>query len=117
MLSQDDAIPTLPDSPRRDRDKVSARRFIPTYVYALAEHVKRIGVDLRRIHGPWRSSEQPLQRPGRNASDVIPIVTDGVAELAVDTPERAVDLSGFLNWSGVGHLEPVPNLRPPSRTA
>ena len=32
-----------------------------------------------------------------------------------DTAERAADVSGFLNWCGVDHLEPVPNLRPPDQ--
>ncbi|HEY7614890.1 MAG TPA: hypothetical protein VH764_17960 [Gemmatimonadales bacterium] len=54
-----------------------------------------------------------MRRPGRNAERVIPIVTNGVVEIAVDTAEHAVDLSGFLNAAGVDHLEPIPNLRPP----
>jgi hypothetical protein len=97
------------------RDKSSSRpqRYEPTPVYALAEHLKQQGVDLHRIRGPWHSSRRTLRRPGRNAATGIPIVTDGVSELAVDSPERAADLSGFLNWCGVAHLEPVPNLRPP----
>jgi hypothetical protein len=46
---------------------------------------------------------------------VIPIVTNGVTELAVDTAEHAVDVSGLLNFCGVDQLEPVPNLRPPDK--
>jgi hypothetical protein len=46
---------------------------------------------------------------------MIPIVTNGVTEVAVDTAERAADVSGLLNWCGVDHLDPVPNLRPPGQ--
>ncbi len=95
--------------------QVRLRRYEPTPVYALAEHLKREGVDLDKVIGPWRPSRRPLRRPGRNAERMIPVVTNGVAELAVDTAERAGDLSGLLNWCGVDHLEPVPNLRPPDR--
>jgi hypothetical protein len=40
-------------------------------------------------------------------------VTNGVTELAVDTAERAADVSGLLNWCGIERLDPIPNLRPP----
>jgi hypothetical protein len=89
------------------------RRYEPTPVYALAERLKRAGVELQKIHGPWRPIWRALRRPGRNAERVISIVTNGVAQLAVDSAERAADLSGLLNWCGVDHLEPVSNLRPP----
>jgi hypothetical protein len=56
-----------------------------------------------------------LRRPGRNAEKAIPIVTNGVVDIAVDTAEHAADLSGFLNSTGLEHLDPVPNLRPPDR--
>jgi hypothetical protein len=36
-----------------------------------------------------------------------------VVEIAVDTAEHAVNLSGFLNSAGVEHLDPIPSLRPP----
>jgi len=87
----------------------------PTPVYALAEHLKRQGVELYKIRGPWHPIRRPLRRPGRNAGKAIPVVTNGVAELAVDTVERAADVSGLLNWCGVDRLEPVPNLRPPDQ--
>ncbi len=89
------------------------QRYEPTPVYALAEYLKRRGVDLPHIRGLWRSILRPLRRPGRNADRVIPIVTDGVVELAVDTIQRAMDVSGFLNWCGVADLEPVSKLQPP----
>lgn len=92
-----------------------ARRYEPTPVYALAERLKREGVNLQKLHGPWRPIQRPLRRPGRNAERAIPIVTNGVVEIAVDTAEHAADLSGFLNAAGVNHLDPVPNLRPPAR--
>ena len=99
-------------APRRNRQP-SSRRYAPTPVYALAEHLKQEGLDLRSYRGPWRPGRRPLRRPGRNAERAIPIVTNGVVEIAVDTAEHAVDLSGFLNAAGVDHLDPVPNLRPP----
>lgn len=96
-------------------EQARLRRYEPTPVYALAEHMKREGVKLHLIDGPWRPTRRPLRRPGRNAEGAIPIVTNGVTELAVDTAEHAVDVSGLLNWCGVDHLEPVPNLRPPDQ--
>ena len=91
------------------------QRYEPTPVYALAEHLKREGVELHKVHGPWRPIGRPLRRPGRNAAKMIPVVTNGVTEVAVDTAERAADVSGLLNWCGVDHLDPVPNLRPPGQ--
>jgi hypothetical protein len=38
-----------------------------------------------------------------------------MVEIAVDTAEHAVDLSGFLNAVGVEHLDPIPNLRVPDQ--
>jgi hypothetical protein len=100
-------------STRRRNGQPSTRRYAPTPVYALAEHLKQQGLDLRSYHGPWRAGRRPLRRPGRNAERAIPIVTNGVVEIAVDTAEHAVDLSGFLNAAGVHHRDPIPNLRPP----
>jgi hypothetical protein len=99
--------------PRRQAGRARPRRYEPTPVYALAERLKRAGVPLHRAPGPWRASRRVLRRPGRNAERAIPIVTNGAVEIAVDTAEHAVDLSGFLNVTGVDHLDPVPNLRPP----
>jgi len=90
-------------------------RYEPTPAYALAEHLKREGVELNKVNGPWHPIGRPLRRPGRNAAKTIPIVTNGVTEVAVDTVQRAADVSGLLNWCGVDHLEPVPNLRPPDQ--
>jgi hypothetical protein len=95
--------------------QVRLRRYEPTPVYALAEDLKRAGVELHLIHGPWHTIRLPLRRPGRNAQKAVPIVTNGTTEVVVDTAERAVDLSGLLNWCGVDHLEPVANLRPPNQ--
>ena len=103
------------DSQRLRTEQVRLRRYEPTPVYALAEHLKREGVELHKVHGPWRPTRRSLRRLGRNAQQTIPIVTNGVTQLAVDTAERAADVSGLLNWCGVDHLEPVPNLRPPDR--
>ena len=82
-------------------------------MYVLAEHLRREGLDLHNARGPWRALRRPLRRPGRNSERAIPIVTNGVVEIAVDTAEHAADLSGFLNAAGLDHLDPVPNLRPP----
>lgn len=103
-------------SPMRLRPRqVRPRRYEPTSVYALAEQLKRDGVDLHRFHGPWRPVRRRLRRPGRNAERAIPIVTNGIVEIAVDTAEHAADVSGFLNSAGLDHLDPVPNLLPPDQ--
>lgn len=115
MLSQDDSSISAPPARRHHTGQGRLRRYEPTPVYALAERLKRDGVELQKIHGPWRPIQRPLRRPGRNAENVIPIVTNGMAELAVDSVERAADLSGLLNWCGVDQLDPVPNLRPPGQ--
>lgn len=94
---------------QRDR----AQRYEPWALYALADRLKRAGVELDKCPGPWRPVRRLLRRPGRNAERTIPLITNGVVEIAVDTAEHAVDLSGFLNSSGVEHLDPAPNLRPP----
>ena len=90
-----------------------SRRYVPTLVYRLAERLKRDGVELQKVRGPWRPVRRSLLGLGRSAQTVIAVVTNGVAEFAVDTVQRAVDLSGLLNWCGVDHLDPVPSLRPP----
>ena len=89
----------------RSQRESSTARYEPRGVYLLAERLTQQGVELRKIRGPWR--------PMRREEKVIPVVTNGVAAIAVDTAEHAVDVSGLLNWCGVDHLEPVPNLRPP----
>ena len=89
------------------------RRYEPEVVYAMADSLKREGLDLHTVSGPWRPILRTLRRPGRNAERELPIVTNGVVEIAVDTAEHAADLSGFLNSAGLDHIDPVPNLRPP----
>jgi hypothetical protein len=89
------------------------RRYEPEVVYAMADSLKREGFDLHSVRGPWRPILRALRRPGRNAERAVPIVTNGAVEIAVDTAEHAADLSGFLNSTGLDHLNPVPNLRPP----
>jgi hypothetical protein len=84
-------------------------------MYALAEYLRSIGVDVRKSVGPWRPTRRPLRRPGRNADLGIPIVTNGRVEIAVDTAEHAVDLSGVLNSTGLVHIDPAQNLRPPAQ--
>lgn len=103
-------------SPARGRTRPArGRRYEPTPLYQLAERLKRQGVKLHKIPGPWRPTRYALCRPGRNAERSIPIVTNGVVELAVDTAEHARDLSGFLNSTGLEHLDPISNLRPPDQ--
>jgi hypothetical protein len=116
MASQDGSTRAATPRPRHSGGyNVRSRRYEPTSVYALAERLKRTGAQLQNARGPWRPTRRALRRPGRNAESAIPVVTNGVAEIAVDTAEHAVDLSGFLNWCGVDHLEPVANLRPPEQ--
>ena len=91
------------------------RRYEPTPLYALADRLRRAGLVLADHQGPWRHILRLLSRPGRNAEQSIPIVTNGEVEMAVDTAEHASDLAGFLNAAGVDHLDPVPNLRPPDQ--
>jgi hypothetical protein len=102
-------------SSSRTRRQVRTRRYEPTAVFALANTLKREGVDLHNLGGPWRPIRRALRRPGRNAERAVPIVTNGTVEIAVDTAEHAADLSGFLNSTGLEHLDPVPNLRPPDQ--
>jgi hypothetical protein len=99
----------------RGTERARPRRYAPTAVYALAEDLKREGLDLRSSKGPWRPSRRRLLRPGRNAERAIPTVTNGIVEIAVDTAEHAVDLSGFLNAAGVDNLDPIANLRLPDQ--
>ena len=113
-------MPTPSDSLRpgaslRSSTPSSTRRYEPTLMYAMAEHLRRDGMDLHRVDGPWRPVRRLLRRPGRNAERSISIVTNGVVDIAVDTAEHAADLSGLLNTAGLDHLEPVPNLRPPDQ--
>jgi hypothetical protein len=91
----------------------SPQRYEPTPVYALADFLKRKGVDLPHIRGPWHAMRRLLRRPGRNHDQEIPVVTNGVTQLAVDTTERADDISGFLNWCGLADLNLIPKLQPP----
>src|SRR3954471_22438141 len=102
-----------------DRSRISrpagGRRYEPTPIYHLAERLERQGVKLHKIPGPWHAARYALRRPGRNAERTIPIVTNGVVEIAVDTAEHAVNLSGFLNSAGLDNLDLIPNLRPPEK--
>ena len=113
-------MPTPSDSSKsaaslRRRSRPRAQRYEPVPMYVLAEHLKRDGVDLHNFDGPWHPIRRLLRRPGRNAERAIPIVTNGVVEIAVDTAEHAADLSGVLNSAGLDHLDPVPNLQPPNQ--
>jgi hypothetical protein len=90
------------------------RRYQPAAVYELVDSLRRRGVDLATSSGPWRAVAQRLTRPGRNRLPIIPIVTNGLAQVMVDTMEHARDVAGLLNWSGVDELNPVPDLVPPA---
>ena len=98
---------------RNARATERRQRYRPTAVLELADSLKRQGVDLASRAGPWRAVERPLLRPGRNQLGVLPIVTNGLAQVMVDTMEQASDLAGLLNMSGVDDLDPVPDLVPP----
>lgn len=89
------------------------RRYQPWAVYQLAESLRQRGVDLAKRAGPWQAVGRALRRPGRNGLAFLPIVTNGLAEVMVDTMEHATDLAGLLNWCGVDDLDPVPDLVPP----
>ena len=89
------------------------RRYEPTYIYQLVDSLRRQGMDLATNSGPWRVVARVLRRPGRNRVPALPIVTNGLAQVMVDTMEHARDLAGLLNWCGVDHLDPVPDLVPP----
>jgi hypothetical protein len=89
------------------------RRYEPKAIYQLAESLRRQGMDLAKSSGPWRAVARALERPGRNRVPVLPIVTNGLAQVMVDTMEHARDLAGLLNWCGVDDLDPVPDLVPP----
>ena len=88
-------------------------RYQPAAMYGLIDSLRRSGVDLAMNSGPWRAVERRLLRQGRNRISSIPIVTNGLAQIMVDTAEHARDVAGFLNWSGVDDLDPVPDLVPP----
>ena len=89
------------------------RRYQPKAIYQLAESLRHQGMDLAKSSGPWRVIARALARPGRNRLPVLPIVTNGLAQVMVDTMEHARDLAGLLNWCGVDDLDPVPDLVPP----
>ena len=90
------------------------RRYQPRAIYHLTESLRRQGVDLATRSGPWRAVARALQRQGRNRIPILPIVTNGLAQVMVDTMEHARDVAGLLNWCGIDDLDPVPDLVPPS---
>ena len=89
------------------------RRYEPRAVYELAESLRQRGIDLAKRTGPWHAVGRALRRPGRNGLAMLPVVTNGIAQIMVDTMEHATDLAGLLNWSGVDDLDPVADLVPP----
>lgn len=89
------------------------RRYEPAAIYEFAASLRRRGIDLASRTGPWRAVGHSLGRTGRNGLAVLPIVTNGLAQLMADTMEHATDLAGLLNWCGVDDLDPVPDLVPP----
>jgi len=101
-------------SGRRTRESGGFRRYEPQAVYRLAEHVKRRGVDLGSAVGPWHAARRPVRKPGRTSVDAIPVITNERTELVMDSAERAADVAGLLNWCGVHHLDPVPELKLPA---
>ena len=89
------------------------KRYEPSAMYQLADTLRRQGIDLATRSGPWRAVARALQRPGRNRLPMVPIVTNGLAQVMVDTMEHARDVAGLLNWAGVDDLDPVADLVPP----
>jgi hypothetical protein len=106
MTRRDKSQPTQSTTERR-------KRYQPAAIYHLADSLRRQGIELATRSGPWRAAERVLQRPGRSRLPVIPIVTNGLAQVMVDTMEHARDVAGLLNWCGVDDLDPVPDLVPP----
>ena len=102
--SATDSTGTLPE--RR-------RRYQPKAMYAMADQLRRQGVEFVTSSGPWRAVAGVLARPGRASQSMLPIVTNGATQLMVDTLEHATDIAGLLNWSGVSDLNPVEDLVPP----
>ena len=98
---------------KSDRTNERRRRYEPRRIYELADALRKEGLDLGSMAGPWRVMVRALGRPGRNKLPILPIVTNGLAQVMVDTMEHARDLAGLLNWSGVEDLDPVPDLVPP----
>jgi hypothetical protein len=88
-------------------------RYQPAAIYDLMDSLHRRGVDLATSSGPWRVIAHALKRPGREGVPFLPIVTNGLSQVMVDTMEHARDLAGLLNWSGVDDLDPVADLVPP----
>jgi hypothetical protein len=101
-----------PGTRRRRHERAPGQRYEPTAAYRLAERLKRKGVEFSALAGPWRAATRPAPQAGHHAVGPVPVVTNGQTEMVVDTPERAADLSGFLNWCGVEDLNPVPELTP-----
>ena len=93
------------------------RRYQPTAIYELAESLRRQGIDLTKRAGPWRAVARALERPGRNRVAAVPIVTNGDAQVMVDTMEHACEVAGLLNWCGIEELDPVADLVPPPSLA
>jgi hypothetical protein len=91
----------------------SSARYEPTLVYMMAAWMRARGVNLDDVPGPWQVRQRPLRRPGRQSMQVIPIVTNEHAVVAVDSMERAAEVAGLLNLCGVHELNPIPNLVPP----
>ena len=96
-----------------EREQDRRRRYQPSAIYQLAESLRKQGIDLATRTGPWRAVGRALSRPGRMGLSVLPIVTNGLAQVLVDTMEHARDVAGLLNWAGVDDLDPVPDLVPP----
>ena len=98
--------------------KSSAQRtYEPTIVYVMAQEARSSGVNLASAPGPWRASQRRIRRPGRSSLTMIPVITNEHTVVVVDTPERAEDVAGLLNWCGVHDLNPIPDLTPPAQSA
>ena len=104
-------------SPHSASTTADSRGTVLGLVLSFAERVKRMGIKLRVIRGPWHTDEQAVPRSDRDAVDIIPVVTNGRTSMMVDTLEHAVDLAGLLNWCGIKQLNPVAALRLPPALA
>jgi hypothetical protein len=70
-------------------------------VYRVLEVLADDGVDLVSMRGPWQAGSAPPNRGGRAGRRQRPYVELGRIQLFVESPSRAGQLAGFLNWCEV----------------
>ena len=76
-------------------------RLPPSAVYQILDEVKKAGLELLTMRGPWTVGSVPLGRRGRAGATMVPSVECGATLLRIESEERARELAGLLNWCGV----------------